>query len=144
VMAVSRKTGSGSIESFGGLIQYAPGLAVLQTIFLASLAGWPPLGIWIAKLQAFKTLLDAGDTAAVTLAIVAAINTVISAAYYMKVLRVIWMKPVPDGDTAPIVTPQPIKLALGLCAAGTLVLGILPGLVLRFADINDFTGALGR
>ena len=143
VIAVSRKTGSGSIESFGGLMSYAPGLAVLMTLFLVSLIGIPPFGIWIAKLQAFKTLLDAGSNAAYVLAVIAAVNTVIAAAYYMKVLREMWMKPVPDGDTTPIVAPQPVAAALGICAAGTLVLGLLPGLVLRFADLEDLTGALG-
>src|SRR3954464_3814592 len=38
VIAVSRKTHSGEISSFGGLMSYAPGLATLMTIFLASLA----------------------------------------------------------------------------------------------------------
>jgi len=143
VIAVSRKTHSGEISSFGGLLGYAPGLAALMTIFMASLAGIPPLGIWIAKLQAFKTLLDAGGGAAYTLAIIAAVNTVIAAAYYMKVLREVWMRPAPDGDTTPIVTPQPIMAALVICAGGTIVLGILPGLVLRFADLQDLTGAFG-
>ena len=143
IMAVSRKTGSGEISSFGGLLTYAPVHALMMTLFLASLTGIPPFGIWIAKVQAFKTLIDAGDDAAYALAIVAAVNTVISAAYYMKVMREMWMKPVPDGDVAPIATPQPIWAALGICAAGTLVLGILPGLVLRFADLRDLTGAFG-
>ena len=115
-----------------------------MTVFLASLAGIPPLGIWIAKLQAFKAVLDAGGGAAYTLAVIAAVNTVIAAAYYMKILREMWMNPVPDGDTTPIVTPQPIWAALGICTAGTVVLGILPGLVLRFADLQDLTNALGR
>jgi NADH-quinone oxidoreductase subunit N len=144
VMAVSRKTRSGEISSFGGLMSYAPGMGILMTIFLASLAGVPPLGIWIAKLQAFKTLLDAGDGAAYSLAVIAAVNTVISAAYYVKVMREMWMKPVPDGDTTPIAAPQPIWVALAICTGGTIVLGILPGLVLRFADLPDLTGALGR
>ena len=144
ILAVSRKTHSGEISSFGGLLTYAPGMTVLMTVFLASLAGIPPLGIWIAKLQAFKTLLDAGGSAAYTLAVIAAVNTVIAAAYYMKVLREMWMNPVPDGDTTPIDTPQPIWAALGICTAGTVVLGILPGLVLRFADLQDLTNALGR
>jgi NADH-quinone oxidoreductase subunit N len=143
IMAVSRKTQSGEISSFGGLMSYAPGMGLLMTLFLASLAGIPPLGIWIAKLQAFKTLLDAGGGAAYTLAVIAAVNTVIAAAYYMKVLREMWMKPVPDGDVTPIDAPQPIWAALGICAAGTIVLGILPGLVLRFADLSDLTNALG-
>ncbi|MEC7665518.1 MAG: NADH-quinone oxidoreductase subunit N, partial [Actinomycetota bacterium] len=64
IIAVARKTRSGEISSFGGLITYAPGLGVLMTIFLASLAGIPPLGIWIAKLQAFKALIDAGSSSA--------------------------------------------------------------------------------
>jgi NADH-quinone oxidoreductase subunit N len=144
VIAVSRTTRSGEIGSFGGLMSYAPGLGALMTIFLASLTGVPPLGIWIAKLQSFKTLLDAGDTAAYTLAIVAAVNTVISAAYYMRVLREIWMKPAPDGGAIPIATPQPVWVALGICAAGTIVLGVIPGLVLQFADLPDLTSAFGR
>ncbi len=143
VMAVSRKTQSGEISSFGGLMSYAPGLAALMTIFMASLTGIPPLGIWIAKFTAFRALLDAGDGLAYTLAVIAAVNTVVSAAYYMKVLREIWMKPVPDGDTTPIVTPQPITAALAICAAGTIVLGIYPSLVLRFADLPDLTSAFG-
>ena len=143
IIAVARKTRSGEISSFGGLITYAPGLGVLMTIFLASLAGIPPLGIWIAKLQAFKALIDAGSSSAYVLAIIAAVNTVIAAGYYMRVLRQIWMSPVPDGDTTPISPPPSIWLALGITAGGTVVLGILPGLVLRFADLPDLTGALG-
>lgn len=143
VMAVSRKTGSGEISSYGGLMSYAPGMTLLMSIFLISLTGIPPFGLWVAKLQSFKTLLDAGGGAAYTLAVIAAVNTVVSAAYYMKVLRECWMKPVPDGDTTPIVTPQPIAVALGICAIGTMTLGVLPGLVLRFADLKDFTGAFG-
>ena len=143
VIAVSRKTGSGEISSFGGLMTYAPSLGVMMTIFLASLAGVPPLGIWIAKLLAFKAVLDAGGTPAYVLALIAAVNTVISAAYYMRVLREMWMRPVPDGDTTPIVTPQPVAVALGICAVGTLVLGVVPGIVLRYADLPDLTGALG-
>jgi NADH-quinone oxidoreductase subunit N len=143
VIAVSRRTGQGSIASFGGLLTRAPALAVLLTLFLASLTGIPPLGIWIAKLQAFKTVLDAGDGLAYALAIIAAVNTVISAAYYMRVLREMWMKPVPEGGMAAIDAPQPVWVALVICAAGTIVLGVLPQIVLRFADLRDLTSALG-
>jgi NADH-quinone oxidoreductase subunit N len=139
IIAVSRKTRSGEIASFGGLMSYAPGLGALMTVFVASLTGIPPLGIWIAKFTAFRALLDAGDGIGYTLAIIAAVNTVISAAYYMKVLREMWMKPVPDGDTTKISVPQPVMAALGICAAGTIVLGVVPSLVLRFADLVDLT-----
>jgi NADH-quinone oxidoreductase subunit N len=144
VIAVARRTRSGEITSFGGLFGYAPGLAVLMTVFMASLAGIPPLGGWIAKFNVFKTVLDAGDTAAYVLALIGAVNTVIAAAYYMRVLRQVWMAPAPDGDVSPIKVPSSIQAALAITAVGTVLLGVLPGLVLRFGDITDLTGALAR
>jgi len=143
IIAVSRKTRSGEISSYGGLMSYAPGLGVLMTIFLASLTGIPPFGIWIAKFTAFRAVLDAGSGTGYALAVIAAVNTVIAAAYYMRVLREIWMKPVPDGDMAPVEVPAPIWAALGICGVGTMVLGLFPSIVLRFADLQDLSGALG-
>ncbi|MGA1439977.1 MAG: hypothetical protein ACO4CU_09125, partial [Ilumatobacteraceae bacterium] len=56
-----------------------------------------------------------------------------------KVLRASWMQPGPDGATSRIDVPQPITVALGICVAGTVVLGVVPSLVLRFADLADLT-----
>ena len=142
VIAVSRKTRSGEISSFGGLFGYAPGLAVITTIFFASLAGIPPLGGWFAKFNAFKAVLDAQNNAAYVLASIAAVNTVISAAYYMRVLRVVWMDEAPDGDTTPIVVPSPIKAALALTVIGTVAVGVYPRLVAGFGELQDLTGAI--
>jgi NADH-quinone oxidoreductase subunit N len=143
VIAVARKTHSGRISSYGGLIGYAPGLAVMMTLFLASLAGIPPLGGWIAKFNVFKSVLDAGTNPAYVLAVIGAVNTAIAAAYYLRVMREMWMNEAPDGDRTPIVTPPPIMAALAITMTGTLVLGVLPGLVMRFADVSDLAGALG-
>jgi NADH-quinone oxidoreductase subunit N len=144
VIAVARKTRSGNISSYGGLFSYSPGLATLMTIFFASLAGVPPLGGFWAKFNVFRAMLDAGGWAAALLAVVGAVNSVIAVGYYMGVLREMWMRPVPDGDTTVITPPAPIWAAIGITAAATLVLGVFPGLVLRFGDLQDLTGALGR
>lgn len=141
VIAVSRKTRSGEISSFGGLIHYAPGLAVATTIFFASLAGIPPLGGWFAKFNAFRAVLDAGTTSAYVLAAIAAVNTVIGAAYYMRVLRVVWIDDVPDGDTTPINTPAPVVAALAITLVGTIVVGVLPNIVARVGALDALTGA---
>jgi NADH-quinone oxidoreductase subunit N len=141
VIAVSRKTRSGQISSFGGLFGYAPGLAVAMTVFFASLAGIPPLGGWFAKFNAFKAVLDAGTTWAYVLAAIAAVNTVIAAAYYMRVLRVVWVDEAPDGDMRPVNSPAPILAALGITVAGTIVVGVLPNLVARFGALDSLTGA---
>jgi NADH-quinone oxidoreductase subunit N len=143
VIAVARKTRSGNISSYGGLFSYSPGLATLMTIFFASLAGVPPLGGFWAKFNVFRAMLDAGGWAAALLAVVGAVNSVIAVGYYMGVLREMWMRPVPDGDTTVITPPAPIWAAIGITAIATLVLGVFPGLVLRFGDLQDLTGALG-
>ncbi len=144
VIAVARKTRSGEISSYGGLFSYAPALGVLMTVFMASLAGIPPLGGWYAKFGAFKAALDAGNGWGYSIAIIGAVNAVIAAAYYITVMREIWMKPVPDGDVTPIRTPMSLQTALVITCGVTVVLGVLPDLVARYGDLADLTGAFGR
>lgn len=142
VIAVSRKTRSGEITSFGGLLSYAPGLTALMTFFLASLAGIPPFGGWFAKLNAFRAVLEAGTGFGYAIAVIGAVNTVVAFGYYGNLMRQMWMNPVPDGDSTAIKTPPSLAAALGITAIATLVLGILPQLVLRFGDLQDLTGAV--
>ena len=143
ILAVSRKTRSGEISSLGGLFSYAPALGVLLTIFLASLAGIPPLGGWIGKFAAFQALLTDASPWAYALAIIGAVNSVIAFGYYGNIMREVWMRPVPDGDITRIVTPSSLQIALGITAIATLVFGILPGIVLRFGEMAELLGAFG-
>lgn len=137
VIVVSRKTHSGEISSFNGLFSYAPGLAVLMAIFLFSLAGIPPLGGWIAKFGVFQALVSAGGAWAYGLAAIGAVNSVIALGYYGKVGLAMWAEPVPDGDTTPIKVPAALGAALAITAVATLVIGIVPGVVLRFGDLSN-------
>ena len=139
---MARKTRSGEISSYGGLFAYAPGLAAMMTLFLASFAGIPPFGGWYAKFGAFKAVLDA-DNWGYTIAIIGAVNTVIATAYYITIMREMWMKPAPDGDMTPVGYPVVGAAALGITCAATVLLGVLPGLVGRFGDLADLTGAFG-
>ena len=78
------------------------GLAVAMTLFLFSLAGLPPVGGWLAKWRVFESLLwsDGGGPSwqGVTLAVVAAINSVVAAYYYLNVAKYMWFMPAADGD----------------------------------------------
>jgi NADH-quinone oxidoreductase subunit N len=138
IIAVSRKTRSGLISSYGGLFQYAPGLAVAMAFFLFSLAGIPPLGGWIAKFSVFSALLAAGGGWAVALAVIGAVNSVIALFYYANISREMFMNPAPDGDTAPVRIPQALVAALGITAGVTLLVGVLPNIVLHFGDLSNF------
>ena len=144
ILAVANKTRSGEISSYGGLFSYAPTLGVLMTLFLASLAGIPPLGGWIAKFVAFQSLIQSQSTWGYALAFVGAVNSVVAFGYYGNVMREIWMRPVPDSDTTFISVPGSLKLALVITAGATLVFGILPGVGLQFADLAEIAGAIIR
>ena len=140
VMAVARKTGSAEITSFGGLINYAPSLAVLMTIFMFALAGIPPLAGWLAKFVAFRAVIDADTGAAYTLAVVMAINSVISLAYYANVAREMWMNPAPDGDETPVRVPFSLRAALTITGVLTLAFGVTQWAT-ELGDVANFVAS---
>ena len=143
VIAVARKTRSGEISSFGGLFSYAPGLAVVMTIFLFSLAGIPPMGGWFAKVLIVRAIFDSGTTAAVLLGVVLAVNSVVALFYYANIAREMWMQPVPDDDRRAIQVPVPVAAALVLTVGMTVVIGVFPNLFAHLGDLANLA-ALGR
>jgi NADH-quinone oxidoreductase subunit N len=139
VIAAARKTRSGEISAFGGMLNYAPGLTAAMTVFLFSLAGVPPMGGWLAKWQVFSVLLEAQTTASIVLAVVAAVNSVVAAFYSHNGATQLWYMPAPAGDESPVPVPATLLAALAITVVvtiGTGVTGFVP-------DITDFTGALG-
>jgi NADH-quinone oxidoreductase subunit N len=139
IIAVARKTRSGEIKSFGGLFTYAPGLTLLMTAFMFSLAGIPPLGGWFAKLYMFSAALDNGSGWAVGLAVIASLNSVIALFYYASIAREMWMSPVPDGDVTPIRVPPALATALGITVILTVAVGVYPTLFAKLADLTVLT-----
>jgi NADH-quinone oxidoreductase subunit N len=139
VIAVARKTRSGEISSYGGLLSYAPGLTLLMTIFLFSLAGIPPLGGWFAKLYIFRAAIDAGTPSAVVLAVIAGVNSVIALFYYANIAKEMWMNPAPDDDRTPVRVPPALATALGLTAAVVIAIGVYPQVFARLGDLASLT-----
>ena len=137
VIAVARRTGSGEIDSYRGLFQYSPALAVLMSVFLFALAGIPPLGGWVAKFVVFRALLSAETVSGAVLAVVVAVNSVIALFYYANVARLMWFQDAPEGETTSIRVPFSLSAALGIAVLGTLAFGIFPGLVTHFGDVAN-------
>lgn len=138
IIAVSRRTQSGEITSWGGLFTYAPGLAVAMGAFLFGLGGIPPAAGWFAKFQLFTAVIDAGSPAAYAMGVVMAVNSVISLAYYLGLMRTMFMDDAPDGDVTPIRTPVPLVAAVAISVVATIGLGVYPGLVGDLADGATF------
>ncbi len=137
VIAVARKTRSGEVSSYGGLFTYAPGLTVLMTVFLFSLAGIPPFGGWFAKLYIFKSAVDAGTGWSVALAVITGVNSVIALFYYASVAREMWMRPVPDEDVTPVRVPPALGAALAITALAVVAIGIYPQAFARLGDLAE-------
>ncbi len=133
IIAVARRTRSADIESFGGLFETSPALTVLMTMFLASLAGIPPLAGWFAKFTMFRAAIEAGRWSGVSLAVIAGVNSVIAAFYYLNVVRTMWFRPAPEA-AEPIKVPAALATSMALCAGMVLVVGVYPQL---FAHIGD-------
>ncbi|HEY1860785.1 MAG TPA: NADH-quinone oxidoreductase subunit N, partial [Gemmataceae bacterium] len=120
VAFLRNQTGSEDLSAFRGLIRRSPFLVVVLAIFLLSLLGMPPLAGFVAKLQIFSAIWKGADyyvglhenfvgvTLYVLLAI-GAINTVLSAVYYIKVLKVmcvdVSLEEVEGRPLAPLETP---------------------------------------
>ena len=88
VLFIENATGKVSLDSYGGLVRRSPLLTVVLTIFLLSLLGIPPTAGFMAKFKMFGALIKAASRPAIILAIVGIVNSVISAYYYLKVVKV--------------------------------------------------------
>jgi len=109
------------IDNARGLFSRKPLLATAMAVFLLSLAGIPPMAGFFGKLYLFNAAVQAGWT---WLAIVAVINSVVSAYYYLRVTVVMFMA---DSDEQSFVRsplPQSVNLTLTLAVLGTLLFGL--------------------
>ncbi len=136
VIAFARRTRTADISSYGGLGTYAPGLAVLMSAFLFSLAGVPPFAGWFAKFVMFRSVLDAGTPAATVLGVIAAVMSVVAFFYYLRIVREMWLHPVPDTVNAePVAIPVALNAAIGICGAIVLVVGVYPQVFARIGEL---------
>jgi NADH-quinone oxidoreductase subunit N len=132
VMLVANKTGSEDIDAYKGLGHRAPFISVALTLFFLSLAGLPPTAGFIGKLFLFASLLDARW---VWLAVVGAINSVISLYYYVRVIRNIFLRD-PEGDAGQLSFTSPQIALVLLLAAPTLIFGLYYSPIIEFANAS--------
>lgn len=105
VALIRNRTGSEEIASYAGLVYHAPGLAVALGVFMLSLLGLPPLAGFAGKFVIFAALFDAANEASRPLIaqmywgllVIGGLNTVFSAVYYIRVLKVMGIDKPPEG-----------------------------------------------
>ncbi|MCY4568803.1 MAG: NADH-quinone oxidoreductase subunit N [Candidatus Poribacteria bacterium] len=122
------------ISDYAGLGLRKPLLAMFMTIMLLSLAGFPPTAGFVGKFYIFKSAVQAGH---IWLVIVGAINTAISAFYYLRVVVTMYMRE-PEEELPFASYPGTLVVGLVLAAIGVLLIGILPSLMLNPAQNSVF------
>ena len=123
VIAVGNAEGREDVEAFAGLSRREPALAFMIAVCFLALAGIPPLAGFFAKMWIFAAALKAG---APELAVIAAVNSVISLFYYVRVVKAMYLDPVPSRAAA-IPKAHSLRLVLALCAAGLFIIGLWQG-----------------
>lgn len=123
VILFARSAGSEIIADYAGLSRRAPGLALSLLVAFLSLAGMPPLAGFVAKVYVFAAAVQSGW---IWLAFAGVLNAIIGLYYYLIVLKVVYLYRSEDEDK-PILVPRPYGIALGLCVAGILLIGVFSG-----------------
>ncbi len=147
VVARERETIHGDdIEGVRGLGQSRPLLAWPLTISMLALAGLPATAGFIGKLYLIEALVEGDYT---WLAVFIAVGTMISLAYYLRVVAAMWMRPGGEATGAPAIagaSPEadPMDPDAGgrlylvvpalLAAAAAVFFGIVPQPLVEFAE----------
>jgi len=130
IIAISNKLDSDLIDDYSGMGKRAPLLALGLTLCLISLIGLPPAAGFMAKFYIFS---GAAQHGLLWLVVIAVINSVISAYYYLRVVKVMWLGQPASESKVP--SSGALRVALALACLGVLLLGIIPGYVMRLAEL---------
>jgi NADH-quinone oxidoreductase subunit N len=117
-----------NLDGYRGLAAQRPLTAALMLLFLLSLTGIPPTGGFVAKFGVILSAVGAGYTG---LAVLAVVFSVVSAFIYMRVAVFMFMKE--PQEAAPSHVPVAVSAALAVAALVTLIGGIFPGSLMRWA-----------
>ncbi|HEX9496153.1 MAG TPA: NADH-quinone oxidoreductase subunit N [Candidatus Limnocylindria bacterium] len=122
-------TRGATLDELNGFARRHPGGALAFAVFLISLTGIPPTIGFVAKVFILQPVLDAG---LVWLAVAIALNAVLAAFYYLRVVVHMYMYDV-DAKPVRILSSRLLDAGLGLAALATVVIGVVPDSVYRWA-----------
>ncbi len=137
IVLVMQNLETEDISGLAGLNQRSPILAATMTLAMASLAGVPPLAGFFGKFLLLKAVIGQGIATSnhgyYCLVFTALAGVLISFYYYFGVIRAIyWSKEAKD--LSPIQLSGAAKLAITICIAGIVWIGIFPNTILNLAD----------
>ena len=121
-----------SYKDFAGLGWKRPFLAMAMSLFMLSLAGFPALGGFTGKFYLFRSAVVSGHT---DLAVIGALNSVLSVIYYLRVIVMMYMEE--GGVEGKRFADAPLLYAaVAIAALATVYLGLLPATMLDLSRVS--------
>jgi NADH-quinone oxidoreductase subunit N len=109
------------ISDFRGLSKHSPWFALIMLAVMLSMAGVPPFIGFYSKLFILQQVVSEGY---VILAIIAVIFAVISAYYYLQIIKMMYFD---DADKEIVISaPLDLKAVLSINGALILIIGLMP------------------
>ncbi len=121
IVAISERLGSDQIADYSGMARRAPLLAFVLAVCLVSLIGLPPTAGFVAKIYVFWAALNQG---LLWLVIFGVLNSVVSAYYYLRVVRAMYLGAPASEERLP--ASKPLIAALAIALVGVLAIGLFP------------------
>lgn len=140
---VSQLGGAGeknlSLDDYAGLSERQPFVAAMLSVYLLSLLGLPVTAGFFGKFYVFKAAVNSH---LLWLAVLMAINSVIGAYYYFRVIVVMYMRE-PSAEArarAPVPLPLGVNLVLVVTFAATILFGVYPNPIIHFILQSSLLG----
>ncbi len=136
---LAKDKGTDEIKDLNGLGQAYPLYGTSILLLMLSLIGLPPLAGFFGKLYMFMEALDQGATrpgrmTLLWLVALGLLNSVVSAFYYVRVLRAMFLRP-PDPDSTPLAPPvRPVAASIMIATVVVVGFGIYPSALLDTAQ----------
>ncbi len=118
------------LPAYGGLAARHPILALVLAVFMLSLIGMPPTAGFVGKFYLFSAAIGEQFY---WLAVIAVLNSVVAAYYYLRLIVFMYMREPEVTGVRASLTPA-AGVSLGVAVWATLHLGLMPGTVFDLAQ----------
>lgn len=131
---VERREGTTALDRLGGMLHSAPLIATLFGLSAVSLAGFPPLSGFVAKLSVITAGLDAEQYAVVAAALLVSVGTLLS---MLKVWNGVFWRPAPEDRAQSSQHRREPQGAPVMLAATCILVAVSVGLAVAAGPIYD-------
>lgn len=132
IVCIGNRINSDAIADYAGMLRRAPFLAIALALALIALIGVPPTSVFIAKIYIFAAAINTGESLMTWLVVIAVVNSVVSAYYYLRIIKVMFLQPAINNDR--LGASWPVNVAVSVAALSMLWLGIAPATILAAAE----------